>query len=113
VSSFEALAVVALRRWCADRRQIRDGRISDYTGKGYQPKNSRTHDARIVRVLSFEQVFALLDTDEQTALLVAYRDGLSLSAAANVTRSRAPVAQACLSKARLRLANLLDARDLL
>ena len=75
-SRLEALAIAALRRWCAERQAIRNGIVSNTARQGWTPRDSRTADAKLVRVLSFEAIFSRLDDREQTALLLAYRDGL-------------------------------------
>jgi DNA-directed RNA polymerase specialized sigma24 family protein len=113
VSSFEALAVAALRRWCTERAALRKGEVSNVAAQGWQPRNARAADARIVRVLSFEQAFATLAEREQSALLLAYRDGLSTGAVSNALRLSVPLTQARLVRARLSLADALDRRDLL
>jgi len=113
MTSFEALAVTAFRRWCADRAAIRSGQTMQYKQRGWTPRSQCQTDARIVRALSFEQAFETLPDHEQSALLLAYRDGLSTPALCSVLRCRLPVAQAALASGRLRLANALDRRDLL
>jgi DNA-directed RNA polymerase specialized sigma24 family protein len=113
LTSFEALAVAALRRWCAERRAIRAGHAVNLQANGYTPRNSRACDARFVRVLSFEQIFGTLEDCQQSALLLAYRDGLSAHAMARSLRLCVPVAQARLAAARLSLANALDRCGLL
>jgi DNA-directed RNA polymerase specialized sigma24 family protein len=113
VTSFEALAVAALRRWCAERAALRNGRTVELQASGYTPRTQRSCDARIVRTLSFEQAFDTLEDCQQSALLLAYRDGLTAYAMARSLRLCVPVAQARLAAARLSLANALDRRHLL
>ena len=114
MSSFEALAVAALRRWCSERAALRSGlTVHLQANAGYTPRQQRAHDSRLVRVLSFEQVFSTLADRQQSALLLAYRDNLSLTALASCLRCSVPEAQARVSGARLSLADALDRRALL
>lgn len=113
MSSFEVLAVTAFRRWCADRAAIRAGQTVQFKQRGWTPRSQCQTDARLVRVLSFEAAFQTLPQREQSALLLAYRDGLSTPALSGVLRCRVPVAQAALASGRLRLADALDRRHLL
>ncbi|UWZ83533.1 hypothetical protein [Occallatibacter riparius] len=113
MSSFEALAVAALRRWCSERSALRSGLTVNLQASGYTPRQQRAHDSRLVRVLSFEQVFSTLADRQQSALLLAYRDNLSLTALASCLRCSVPEAQARVSGARLSLADALDRRALL
>ena len=113
MTTFEALAVPALRVWCVERGALGAGSITSYRTSGTQRHPAHLH-SRKARVLSFEQVFQLLPDPEQTALLLAYRDGFSAARIAAVMRWRsAPVAQARLAQARWRLADSLDRRHLL
>jgi len=113
MTTFEALAVTAFRRWCADRDAIRRGHTMQFKQRGWTPRTQCQTDARIVRALSFEAAFNTLPEREQSALLLAYRDGLSTPAFSGVLRCPIPHAQAALASGRLRLANALDRRDLL
>jgi DNA-directed RNA polymerase specialized sigma24 family protein len=113
VSSFEALAVAQLLRWCSERATIAAGQTVAIQASGYTPARKRSHDSRMVAVLSFEQAFNTLEDRQQTALLLAYRDGLHIAAVAAILRCTVPVAQARVSGARLSLAHALDRRHLL
>ncbi len=113
MSSFEARAVAALIRWCNERSALRGGLTVNLQASGYTPRQRRAHDSRLVRVLSFEQVFSTLDDSQQAALLLVYRDNLSLTALASCLRCSVPAAQARVSGARLSLADALDRRALL
>jgi DNA-directed RNA polymerase specialized sigma24 family protein len=70
----EALAVARLRQWCYDRLELRNCRTVDYSRKGWQDRNTRTFDARLVRVIDFGKALGMLDAEEQAALILTYRD---------------------------------------
>lgn len=112
-TSGEVLAVARLRQWAADRLAVQHGRVTNYKRQGWQQRNSRSEDAKIVRVIAFAEALATLDPDEQAALVLAYRD-----------REREPDIAAALGcstrkicyllpTARRKLADALDRRDLL
>jgi DNA-directed RNA polymerase specialized sigma24 family protein len=62
----------------------------------------------MVRVLSIEEASETLEDREQSALLLACRDGLSLAVVAFSLRCSVTAAQARVSGARLSLAHVLD-----
>jgi DNA-directed RNA polymerase specialized sigma24 family protein len=92
---------------------MRAGEVVRLQASGWTPRDQRHCDARLVRVLSFEQAFASLEDREQSALLLAYRDGLSARAVSAILREPVSATQARTAQARLSLANALDRRDLL
>jgi len=49
----EALAVARLRQWCYDRLSLTSARTCDYQRQGWQQRNDRAFDARLVRVIDF------------------------------------------------------------
>lgn len=92
---------------------LRCGGTVAYKRSGWQQRATRSYDARLVRVLAFEQAFSKLTSGEQSLLLFAYRDGISSGTVSHIAACSVPFAQASLHAARLRLANILDRRDLL
>jgi hypothetical protein len=70
----QVLAIVRLRQWSYDRQALKTAKTTDYTRTGWKHRHSRTADARIVRVLTFEQAFSRLSQDDQTILAATYRD---------------------------------------
>ena len=70
----EALAVARLRQWCYDRLSLTSARTCDYQRQGWQQRNDRAFDARLVRVIDFGRALASLDAEEQAALVLTYRD---------------------------------------
>ncbi len=51
----QVLAIVRLRQWAFDRQALKTAKTTDYRRTGWKHRNSRTADARIVRVLTFER----------------------------------------------------------
>lgn len=113
MTAHEALAVVRLRQWSADRAMLRHGTASDIRPLRGTPRRAATNDARIVRVLAFEEVFGHLDGMSQALLAIVYRDGLSQDAAARAAGISPRAVSYKLPAARLRLAELLDKADML
>jgi DNA-directed RNA polymerase specialized sigma24 family protein len=74
MSPDEALAVARLRQWCHDRLSLASAHSCDYQRQGWQNRNERTFDARLVRVIDFGRALGKLDGEEQTALVLTYRD---------------------------------------
>jgi hypothetical protein len=61
------LTIIRIKQWQQDRAALATSRTTDYTRTGWK-RNQRTADARIVRVLIFEQAFSRLSQDEQAIL---------------------------------------------
>ena len=74
MSPDEALAVARLRQWCFDRLSLASARTCEYQRHGWQQRNDRTFDARLVRVIDFGRALGKLDAEEQAALVLTYRD---------------------------------------
>jgi hypothetical protein len=55
---------VRLRQWAFDRQALKTAKTADYRRTGWTQRNHRAADARIVRVLSFEDAFSRLSQDE-------------------------------------------------
>jgi DNA-directed RNA polymerase specialized sigma24 family protein len=74
MSPDEALAVARLRQWCFDRLSLASARTCGYQRSGWQRRDERTFDARLVRVIDFARAMGKLDAEEQAALVLTYRD---------------------------------------
>lgn len=109
----ETLAVLRMRQWSSDKDRSRRGTLTAYRPRGWTPYNQRQADARIVRMLDFEQAFSALPPGQQTLLLLTYRDGLSAAAAGRTMRQPIPTILYYLGNARRALARALDRRCLL
>jgi predicted DNA-binding protein (UPF0251 family) len=109
----EVLAVGRIRQWAIDRSALRHGRTTDLTRIGWKQRRERQFDARLVRVLSFEQVFKSLDLVGQLLLTALYRDYQSEETAAQMAGISLRALNYKLPEARRKLADLLDQADLL
>lgn len=65
-----------------DRQALKTAKTTDYRRTGWTQRNHRAADARIVRVLSFENAFSRLSQDDQAILAATYRDKLDQSTTA-------------------------------
>jgi DNA-directed RNA polymerase specialized sigma24 family protein len=113
IPSDQVLAILRLKQWAVDRAALKTARAVNIQHTGWRERRAREADSRIVRVLSFEQALARLDPAHQMALILTYRDGVSLAtAAAALGCSKANIVY-MLPAARRRLADTLDRLDLL
>ena len=109
----EVLAVARLRQWANDRIKLASAKTSEYQRLGWRERSSRDADARLVRVIDFSRALARLDPEQQTVLVLHYRD--------REKESRIAVALGCslrkisylIPAARQRLAAELDRLNLL
>lgn len=111
----QVLAIVRLKEWSRERVAIHAGRTSHYKQRGRpakHPSNNR-QEAAIIRVADFEIALSQLTHEEQTALVVVYRDGNGLSAAAAAVGCSIRKLDYLLPAARTHLAEILDRRDML
>jgi DNA-directed RNA polymerase specialized sigma24 family protein len=109
----QVLAILRIRQWAQDRQALKTSRTTDYQRTGWQQRKSRAVDARIVRVLSFEQAFSRLDTDQQQVLAATYRDNLTHNETAALLDCSPRKICYLLPAARGRLADILNRLDLL
>ena len=109
----EALAVARLRQWCADRLQLASARTVEYRPRGWQQRDSRTFDARLVRVIDFSRALATLDGEEQAALVLSYRDRQTRPDVARALHMSASKLAYMIPAARKKLAARLCELDLL
>jgi DNA-directed RNA polymerase specialized sigma24 family protein len=109
----EVLAVARLRQWAYERIAIHHGHTASIEQPRFSQRKSISFDARIVRVITFEQVFAALDLVGQILLAAVYRDGQRVEDAAKLAGVSLRAATYKLPAARRQLAELLDREDLL
>ena len=109
----EALALARLRQWAVDRMALRSARTVDYQRHGWQQRNDRRFDARLVRVLDFDRALSALDGEEQAALILTHRDHEAIDAVARALACSARKVHYTLIAARRKLAAELDRLDLL
>jgi DNA-directed RNA polymerase specialized sigma24 family protein len=109
----EALAVARLRQWGAERISLVTGKTTNYQRHGWQKRNARSADSKIVRVIAFAEALATLDPDEQAALVLTYRDRERLAAVALALGCSARKVGYLVPAARRKLADELDRRNLL
>ncbi len=74
-TSFEVRVIAAFRRWRFDRQCLAQGQIYRYKVRGWQQREQRQCDARMVRVLDFEQALENLPAPVRVLLLLAHADG--------------------------------------
>lgn len=108
IPSDQVLAILRIKQWAVDRVALKTARTTHYTNRGWQQRTNRNADARIVRVLSFEQAFSRLSQDEQLVLIALYREGQGHElAAAALGCSKRKLAY-FIPAARQHLADVLD-----
>ena len=113
MQSDEALALARLRQWAHDRVNLAQPRTQRQKHNGWERRDERTFDARLVRVIDFGRALASLTPQEQIALVLRYRD--------RETAGRISIAAGCgerqveglLACARRKLASALDRLNLL
>ena len=74
MQSDEALALARLRQWAHDRVNLAQPRTQRQKHNGWERRDERTFDARLVRVIDFGRALASLTPQEQIALVLRYRD---------------------------------------
>lgn len=109
----ETLARMRLRQWIGDRRAQRTPGAIGLRKTGWIRRKDRMFDARLVRILSFEQAFSQLTADEQTLLLAVDVERQTMSQAAHLLKCSVRQAHYLLPRARAQLAAALDRLDLL
>ena len=109
----ESLAVARLRQWAAERRASMAGKTTNYQRIGWQTRNTRSFDSKLVRVLDFERALASLDAEEQVVLVLTYRDRERADAVALALGCSIRKISYLLPAARRKLADVLDRLDLL
>jgi DNA-directed RNA polymerase specialized sigma24 family protein len=109
------LARVRLEQWQAERTSLRCGRVKDYTARGRQPAEPRTNrfDAALTRCIDFEREFGKLTGDQQTLLLLAYRERQPYRVISQITNWSETAIGYKIPAALAALAALLDRANLL
>jgi DNA-directed RNA polymerase specialized sigma24 family protein len=113
MSAAEVLAVTRLRQWNADRLALRASRTTDYRRHGWQARDTRTFDARLVRVLDFERALGRLPEEEQMLLLLTYRERQRYDEISKILNCSLRKVTYALPTARRHLADILDKLDIL
>ncbi len=108
MSIVEVKVIAAIRRWCYDRHKLASGKGNQYKHRGFQRRDERTFDARIVRVLDFERAFTKMPAGAQVLILLVHRDGLTPEEAASIIGVSVPTIRKCLMDTRQALAVLLE-----
>ncbi len=109
----EVLAIARIRQWTCDRAALRSAHTCEYKRSGWTPRSSRTHDARIVRVIDFERALARLPEEEQAILMLIYRDREGFRRTSQTMRCSNRKLSYALPIARTHLAAELERLDLL
>lgn len=109
------LARLRLRQWAAERTALRAGRVANYTAPGRSTQSARTtrFDAALVRCIDFEREFSKLTSDQQTMLLLAYREQQPHRVICQITNLSERAVSYKLPAALAQLASLLDRANLL
>jgi DNA-directed RNA polymerase specialized sigma24 family protein len=92
---------------------LRASRTTDYKRIGWQARDTRTFDARLVRVLDFERAFERLPEDEQMLPMLTYRERQHQEEISKILRCPVRKAAYTLPAARKHLADILDKLDIL
>jgi len=111
----EVLAVARLRQWAQMRITLKSGKVANYANPGRPNIKARTNrfDAALVAVLDFERALRQLTAEQQTILILKYRDRLSASHVAQALGCSTRKVDYMTQPARLALADKLDRLNLL
>ena len=109
----EVLAVCRLRQWAADRTALRSARTTDHSRIGYRERRARDVDARLVRVIDFERALTRLPEEQQTILLLTYREHRDQKQVSTLAGISVRALNYKLPAARQALARTLDLLNLL
>ncbi len=115
MTSGEVLAVARLRQWAYDKSAVKHGKVQNLRSPGRAPKHATTnrYDAVLVRLIDFDRAMASLDSQEQVALILHYRDHETEARIATTLQCSVRKVAYLLPTARKHLANVLDRMDLL
>jgi RNA polymerase sigma factor (sigma-70 family) len=113
MTSNEVLAITRLRQWSVDRLALRASRTTEYRRTGWQARNTRSFDARLVRVIDFDRALGQLSEEEQTVLLLVYRERQPQEEVCKILHCSVRKVSYILPRARKRLAETLDKMDIL
>jgi DNA-directed RNA polymerase specialized sigma24 family protein len=111
----EVLAIARLRQWALARVRLKSGKIMNYANPGRLNVKSRTsrQDAALVAVIDFERALGALSAEQQTVLVLKYRDQLSSGRIAGAMACSVRKVDYLLAPARKALADKLDRLELL
>jgi len=109
----ELMAITRLRQWSVDKIACRTPRVTHVHCRGWKVRNDRMHDARLVRVLDFERALSRLSQGEQIALVLTYRDRVTIRDLSRALEAEPHIAHRLVLTARRHLADILDRFDLL
>ena len=109
------LAVIRIEQWQHERTALRCGRAKNYTAPGPAPAVNRTNrfDAALVRCIDFEREFSKLTGDQQTILLLAFREHQPHRVIAQIARCSERAVSYKIPAALAQLAQLLDRASML
>jgi DNA-directed RNA polymerase specialized sigma24 family protein len=115
MSTDEALAVARLRQWAATRAALDNGKSLNiqHPGRPTGKPNTNRFDAALVRVIDFERALCTLDADEQTILVLRYRDRENDKGIASAVSWSVRKLSYMLPQARKHLASVLGRLNLL
>lgn len=105
--------MVRIRQWAFDRMVLRSAKTTNYQRTGWTQRSERSFDARQVRVLDFERVLDRLGDEEQTALVLKYRDGETVEAIGRALNCSVRKVEYVVKGARQKLAASLDRAGIL
>jgi len=111
----EVLAIARIRQWAQARVRLKSGQTMNYANPGRPNAKSRTsrQDAALVAVIDFERALESLSAEQQTVLVLKYRDRLSSSRVADAMACSVRKVDYLLEPARKALADKLDRLELL
>jgi DNA-directed RNA polymerase specialized sigma24 family protein len=113
MSMSEVLAITRLRQWSVDRAALRASRTTEYRREGWQNRNNRSYDSRLVRSIDFERALGKLTYEEQMVLTLTYRERHREKEVSKIMACSERKVSYLLPAARKRLAEVLDRMDLL
>jgi DNA-directed RNA polymerase specialized sigma24 family protein len=115
MSVTEVLAIARLRQWAQTRICMKSGKVANYANPGRpNPKaETRRFDAAMVNVIDFERALGALSSEQQTVLVLHYRDRQSAGRIATALGCSVRKVGYLMQPARQALADRLDRLNLL
>jgi len=109
------LARNRIEQWNHERCNLRNGKAREYKNPGRPNAKSNTNrfDAALVRCIDFEREFSKLTGDQQTILLLAYREHQPHRVIAQIARCSERTISNRIPQALAALAAILDRANLL
>jgi DNA-directed RNA polymerase specialized sigma24 family protein len=114
-SAVGQLARIRLEHWSAERSAIRNGKTTNFKSPGRPPHTPNTNrfDAALVRCIDFEREFSKLTGDEQTILLLGFREHQPHRVIAQIARRSERAVSYKIPAGLAQLARLLDRASML